>query len=103
MVIHLFKRYLGYMLVNLRKLFYRLSSLFAQEGFLSSVSGGNTTLREVSVFLGICLFFLGSRAKSQKLQEQNSGSAKDYMLCSVSRHFISHFKVPLRQLTRQIK
>ena len=83
--------------------FYRLSSLLAQESFLSSVSCGNTILREVSVFLGLCLFLLGSRAKSQKLQEQNSGSAKHYMLCSVSRHFISRLKVPLRQLTRQIK
>ena len=79
MVIQLFKRYLGYMLVNLAsgfymEFFYRLSSLFAQESFLSSVSCGNTILREVSVFLGLCLFLLGSREKSQKLQEPLSGS-----------------------------
>ena len=58
----IFIQYLGYILVNLTPgfymdIFYRLSSLFALESFLSSqCTDGNTVLREVSVFLGICLF-----------------------------------------------
>ena len=40
------------------------------------------------------LFLLGSKEKSQKLQEQNSGSAKHFVLCSISLHFtISRFEV----------
>ena len=52
------------------EIFYRLSSLFALESFLSSqYTIGNTVLREVSVFRGI-FFLLGSNAKSQKWQKQ---------------------------------
>ena len=72
--------------------FYRLSSLFALESFLpSQCTSGNSILREVSVFLGICSFLLESKAKSQKLNEQNSGSAKYFMLCSLSLHFYFPF------------
>ena len=59
------------------------------ESFLSSqCTSGNIVLREVSVSLGICLFLLGSKAKSQKWQEQNTGSAKHFMLCSISSSFL---------------
>ena len=68
------------------EIFYRLSSLFALESFFSSqCTSGNAVLREVSVFLGICLFLLDSKAKSQKWQKQNSGFAKHFMLCSTFR------------------
>ena len=91
MVVHLLKQYLGYMLVNLAPgfymdIFYSLSSLFALESFLSSqCTSGNTVLIEVSVFRGICLFLLDSKAKSQKWQKQNSGFEKHFMLCSIFR------------------
>ena len=72
--------------------FYRLPSVFALESFLSSqCTCGNAILREVSVFFGICSFLLGSKAKSKKLKEQNSGSAKYFMLCSLSLHFYFPF------------
>ena len=68
--------------------FYCLSSPFALESFLSSqCTSGNIVLREVSVFHGICLFLLGSKEKPQKWQEQNTGSAKHFMLCSISSSF----------------
>ena len=34
------------------------------------------------------LFLLGSKEKSQKLQEQNSGSAKNFVLCSIISSFL---------------
>ena len=66
--------------------FYGLSSLFALKSFLSSqCTNGNTVLREVSVFLGICLFFIRIEGKFQKKKKQKEISISHFVLCSIFR------------------
>ena len=73
MVVHLFKQYLGYILVNLApgfhmEIFTGCPHFLHWKVFLSlQCTSRNKILREVSVFHWIWVFLLGSKANSQNI------------------------------------
>ena len=98
-IVHFIQTILRIIFVNLApgfymEIFYRLSSLFALESFLSSqCTIGNTVLREVLVFLGI-FFFIRIERLIAKMEKRNSSFATFSCYAVYVVNFISRFKNP---------